>query len=170
MLAKPQNLYLSSYFAVRRFIIEEIRRYDGAYPYVLGLILRTTKNIANIDVTHRARLSGTSGYTAGRLFSLWINGFTAFSIKPLRIATMIGAITAIGGFLYTVYTIIKRIFFLPEDFAIGFSALMSAVLVIGGLILLMLGLVGEYIGRMYITMNNSPQYVIKETYPPEKNE
>jgi undecaprenyl-phosphate 4-deoxy-4-formamido-L-arabinose transferase len=167
MLGKPKKLYLSSYFAVKRFVAEEIEKYHGAYPYVIGLVLRTTQNIVNVDVAHRARLSGISGYTVGKLFSLWLNGFTAFSIKPLRITTMIGALSAVAGFLYALYTVIKRLFIQPEGLTVGFSALMSAVLVLGGLILLMLGLVGEYIGRTYISMNNSPQYVIKETFPPE---
>jgi undecaprenyl-phosphate 4-deoxy-4-formamido-L-arabinose transferase len=166
MLGKPKKLYLSSYFAVKAFIADEIRRYDGAYPYVIGLVLRATKNIVNVDINHRPRLSGASGYTLGKLFSLWLNGFTAFSIKPLRLATLIGAISAISGFLYAIYTVIKKLFIQPEGLTIGFSALMCAILVLGGLILLMLGILGEYIGRMYINMNNSPQYVIRETFPP----
>jgi len=163
MLGKPKKLYISSYFAVKRFVAEEIQRYEGPYPYVIGLVLRTTKNIVNVDVSHHARLNGASGYTIGKLFALWLNGFTAFSIKPLRMATLVGAASAFAGFIYALYTIFRRIFIQPEGYVIGFAAIISAVLVIGGLILLMLGLVGEYIGRMYITMNNSPQYVVKET-------
>ena len=163
MLDKPKQLYLSSYFAVKRYVADEIKRYEGAYPYVIGLVLRTTKNIVNVDVLHRARISGTSGYTIGKLFSLWFNGFTAFSIKPLRMATLVGAGSAMLGFLYAIYTIFKKIIIQPEGLIIGFSALISAIMILGGLILLMLGLLGEYIGRTYITMNSSPQYVIKET-------
>ena len=163
MLDKPKNLYISSYFAVKRFVADEINRYDGPYPYVIGLVLRATKNIVNVDIVHRARVSGESGYTVGKLFSLWLNGFTAFSIKPLRMATLVGAASAFCGFLYALYTIIKRFWISPEDTVLGFAAMISAILFIGGLILLMLGLVGEYIGRMYISMNHSPQYVIKET-------
>jgi undecaprenyl-phosphate 4-deoxy-4-formamido-L-arabinose transferase len=163
MLDKPKNLYISSYFAAKRFVADEINRYDGPYPYVIGLVLRATKNIVNVDITHRARTSGESGYTVGKLFSLWLNGFTAFSIKPLRMATLIGAASAFAGFLYALYTIIKRLWISPENTVLGFAAMISAILFIGGLILLMLGLVGEYIGRMYISMNHSPQYVIKET-------
>jgi len=168
MLGKPKKLYLSSYFAVKRFIADEIIRYEGAYPYVIGLVLRTTKNIVNVDVSHRARLSGISGYTIGKLFALWLNGFTAFSIKPLRMATLIGATSAMSGFIYAIYTIVRRLFFEAEGYVTGFAAMISAILFIGGLILLMLGVVGEYIGRMYITMNNSPQYVIKETISQER--
>lgn len=162
MLGKPKDLYLSSYFAARKFVVEEMMRYEYAYPYVIGLVLRTTKNIINVEVEHRDRQSGTSGYTIGKLLSLWFNGFTAFSVKPLRIATMTGAVCAMLGFLYGIYTIIKKIFINPPGLVTGFSALMSMLVFIGGMLMLMMGLVGEYMGRMYISMNNSPQYVIRE--------
>ena len=160
MLGKPKELYLSSYFAARRFVIEDVVRYENAYPYVIGLVLRTTKNIVNVEVTHREREIGTSGYTFGKLLNLWINGFTAFSVKPLRIATMMGAIFAIFGFLYTIYTVIKK--FVNPAVPLGFSTLISAIMIIGGMLMLMLGMVGEYIGRIYVCMNRSPQYVIRE--------
>ena len=160
MLGKPKELYLSSYFAARRFVVDEMLRYTNPYPYVIGLVLRTTKNIANVEVMHREREIGSSGYTIGKLLGLWFNGFTAFSIKPLRIATAVGCITACGGFLYGIYTIVKK--FINPNVPVGFSAMMAALVFIGGMLMLMLGLIGEYIGRIYISLNNSPQYVIKE--------
>lgn len=162
MLGKPKDLYVSSYFAVKRFVVDEMIKYVYAYPYVIGLVLRTTKRVVNVDVNHRNREIGQSGYTFSKLINLWLNGFTAFSVKPLRIATSVGTVTAVVGFLYGIYTIIKKIFIQPPTLVTGFSALMSVLVFIGGLILLMMGLVGEYIGRMYISMNNSPQYVICE--------
>lgn len=160
MLGKPKELYISSYFAMKKFVAQEMIRYENPYPYVIGLVLRTTKKIANVEVTHREREIGTSGYTMGKLLGLWFNGFTAFSIKPLRIATVIGVVSACGGFVYGIYTIVKK--FLNPAVPVGFSALMASFVFFCGLILLMLGLIGEYIGRMYISMNNSPQYVIRE--------
>lgn len=160
MLGKPKKLYISSYFAARRFVIDEVIRYENAYPYVIGLVLRATKNIVNVDVTHREREIGTSGYTLGKLINLWVNGFTSFSVKPLRIATLIGAFCAFMGFCYGIYTIVKK--FVNPAVPMGFSSLMSAVVFIGGMQMLLLGLIGEYIGRVYVCMNNSPQYVIKE--------
>ena len=162
MLGKPKDLYLSSYFAAKKFVVEEMLRYEYAYPYVIGLVLRTTKNIINVDVEHRDRQAGVSGYTIGKLFNLWFNGFTAFSVKPLRIATVTGAGCALVGFAYGIYTIIKKIFINPPDLVTGFSALMSVLVFMGGMMMLMLGLLGEYMGRMYISMNNSPQFVIRE--------
>lgn len=160
MLEKPKELYISSYFAVKRFVVEDMIRYENSYPYVIGLVLRTTKNITNVVVNHREREQGSSGYTLKKLLGLWFNGFTAFSVKPLRIATCIGGFSAVAGFLYGFYTIIKK--FVNPDVPMGFSSTMAAIVFFGGMIMLMLGLIGEYIGRIYISMNNSPQYVIRE--------
>ena len=107
MLGKPKDLYVSSYFAAKRFVVEEMKRYTNAFPYVIGLVLRTTKRISNVSVNHREREIGTSGYTFGKLIGLWFNGFTAFSVKPLRIATVVGCLCAVSGFIYGIYTIIK---------------------------------------------------------------
>ena len=166
MIGKPKDLYVSSYFAVKRFVVDEMVKYEGSYPYVIGLVLRTTRNIVNVDVTHRKREIGESGYTLSKLFGLWINGFTAFSIKPLRIATLSGFVFAIFGFLYGIYTVIKK--FVYPVAPMGFAALMSAVMFIGGMIMLMLGMIGEYLGRLYISQNKNPQYVIRETTRDEK--
>ena len=160
LLGKPKELYVSSYFAVKKFVVDDMIRYENAYPYVIGLVLRATKNIVNVPVNHRERQVGTSGYTFSKLFNLWINGFTAFSVKPLRIATGLGVACAAIGFLYGIYTIIKK--FVVPDVPLGYSALMTAILFVGGMIMVMLGMIGEYIGRMYLSMNASPQYVIKE--------
>lgn len=160
MLGKPKELNVSSYFAAKSFIVEDMIRYENSYPYVIGLVLRATKNISNVEVTHREREVGSSGYTFRKLIGLWFNGFTAFSVKPLRIATGIGAMSACIGFIYGIFTIIKRL--LVPTIPAGYSAIMSALLFIGGMLMLMLGLVGEYVGRIYISMNSAPQYVIKE--------
>lgn len=160
MLGKPKKLYISSYFAARKFVVREMVRYRNCYPYVIGLVLRATKNITNVEVNHRERETGTSGYTLGKLFGLWFNGFTAFSIKPLRAATICGALCALMGFLYGIYTIIKK--FINPIAPLGWSSMMAALMFIGGMMMLMLGLIGEYIGRIYISLNDAPQYVIRE--------
>lgn len=168
MLGKPKELYISSYFAAKRFVIDEVVRYQNCYPYVIGLVLRTTKNIGNVEVTHRQRTVGCSGYTLKALFALWFNGFTAFSIQPLRFATLIGVLCAGSGFLYGIYTIVKRLF--DPNVPMGFSSLMAVLVFIGGMIMLMLGLIGEYVGRIYISLNNSPQYVIREIFRQKEKE
>ena len=168
MLGKPADLYVSSFFAARRFIVDEMLRYQNAYPYVIGLVLRATRNIKNVTVEHQDRKAGESGYTLSKLLGLWFNGFTAFSEKPLRVATMIGTGCDFLGFLYGLYTIIKKL--VNPMVPIGFSSLMSALMFIGGMLMLMVGLVGEYIGRMYICMNNAPQYVVREIVGEEEGE
>ena len=160
MLGKPKDLYVSSYFAARRFVVDEILRYDKNYPYLQGLVLRTTKRITNVDVNHRDREVGESGYSFAKLLTLWMNGFTAFSVTPLRVSTYCGCIFAIIGFLYGIYTIIRH--FVVGTAPLGYASLMSALMFIGGMIMLMLGLVGEYIGRMYIGAHHAPQYVIRD--------
>jgi len=112
-------------------------------------------------------MEGASGYTLKKLLGLWFNGFTAFSVKPLRIATVMGAVSATLGLLYGLYVIIRKLMF-PDAGMMGYAAIMSAIVFFGGMILLMLGLIGEYIGRIYISMNNSPQYVIRESWNLDK--
>ena len=152
--------YCNSVGEIFDIVVEDMIRYENSYPYVIGLVLRATKNITNVAVCHREREEGSSGYTLKKLLGLWFNGFTAFSVKPLRIATTLGVGCAGMGFLYGIYTIIKRL--VNPNVPMGFSALMAAVVFFGGMIMIMLGLIGEYVGRIYISMNNSPQYVIRE--------
>ncbi len=161
LLGKPKELFLSSYFAMRRFVAEEVLHYENSYAYLPGLVLRATGHIVNVPVKHRKREVGSSGYSFTKLLGLWMNGFTSFSIKPLRLATSMGMIFAALGFLYGLYTIIKKI--VMPGVPMGFSALMTAVIFFGGMLMLMVGLAGEYIGRTYITVNHAPQYVIRDT-------
>lgn len=161
MLKKPKDLYISSFFVCKRYVIEEILRYENAYPYVIGLVLRTTSRIANVKVNHAERVVGQSGYSILKLFSLWMNGFTAFSVKPLRIADFIGVLLSLSGFGYAIYLIIKRLI-VGYSFVVGWNSLMCVILILGGIIVLILGLVGEYIGRIYICSNKAPQYVIRK--------
>lgn len=150
----------SSYFVCKRFIIEEITKYEHSYPYIAGLILRVTRNIGFVPVQHRDRLIGCSGYNLKSLVSLWLNGFTAFSVKPLELGAYMGFGMAFLGFLYAIYTIMRRLF--TSTIVEGWSSLIAITLIVGGIVMIMLGLTGEYIGRIYICINNSPQFVVKE--------
>ena len=160
MLGKPRELSLTSYFAAKRFIIDEMLRYENCFPYVMGLVLRSTKNICNVPVTHRKREEGRSGYTMGKLLSLWMNGFTSFSIKPLRMATYLGAFTAFLGFVYAVIIVIRH--FTEGMAPLGWSSTTALLLLLGGIILIVLGLIGEYVGRIFMCVNSSPQYVERQ--------
>lgn len=160
MLDKPKELRTTSFWGAKRFVVEEILRYRNPYPYMTGLILRCTKNIGIVEVNHRKRAYGQSGYNFKRLFALWINGFTAFSEKPLRIVTYLGSFCAISGFVYGIVIIVRKI--IDIRIQLGYSSIMAAILFIGGFLMLSLGLIGEYIGRIYISLNNAPQYVVRE--------
>ena len=160
MLGKPRELTITSYFAMRRFIVDEMLVYRNCYPYVEGLILRATHRIGTVPVTHRAREEGESGYNLVKLFSLWMNGFTSFSVKPLRIATWCGGIAALLGFVYFIVILIKH--FVDHTIPEGWASTMALMLLLGGIILLVLGMIGEYIGRIYMCINASPQYVERQ--------
>ncbi len=160
LLQKPKDLFISSFFIARRFIIDEIIRYTNPYPYMMGLVLQSTRNITCVPVEHRQRDSGESGYTLKKLFHLWVNGLTAFSVKPLRVASVMGLLLAIAGLFYAVYAVINK--FCNPAAPMGWTTLVILLLLLGGFILAVLGLIGEYIGRIYISLNNSPQYVIRE--------
>ena len=168
LLGKPKNLHVTSFFAMRRFVMDEILKYDNAYPYLLGLLLRTTKNIGNVPVDHRERAIGRSGYTFRKLLHLWINGFTAFSVVPLRMATLCGFFCAFFGFCGVLWCIINK--FVRPDVPMGYSSMMTTIVFIGGILMLMLGMIGEYIGRTYICINKAPQYVIRTTTTESQNE
>ena len=168
MLGKPRDLQITSYYAAKRFIIDEMMRYEGSYPYVIGLVLRSTKNICNVPVTHRQRDVGGSGYTLRKLIALWMNGFTSFSVKPLRMSVVLGIVSAALGFLYFLYIVIG--YFVSGGSPAGWRSIMAVMLILGGVILVVLGLIGEYIGRIYMCENAAPQYVVREIAHGRKEE
>lgn len=108
MIKKPAGVGFSITFVARRFVIEKMIEYDQPYPFIEGLVFRTTQNVGNIKSVQKGRIAGHSGYNLRKLFELWLNGFTSFSIKPLRLSIIIGAITAGTGFLYGLYLVIKK--------------------------------------------------------------
>ena len=158
LIAKPHGLELTTYWVTRRFVVDQMISYPNSFPYLGGLMLRATQNACNVNVTHRERLSGKSGYSLKKMIELWLNGFTSFSIKPLRIATWVGIIIAAGGFLYGL-AIMKLA---GAAVNAGYSSIMAVNLFMFGVLLCFMGLIGEYVGRIYISLNNAPQFVIKD--------
>lgn len=161
LIGKDKELKFSNYCAMRAFVKNEITNYSNPYPYLSGLIVRATQNIINIDMEERERTIGVGHYTFKKSLSLWLNSFTAFSVKPLRLATVLGCLIALCGIVVTVITIVRKI--LNPDILMGYTSLMASILFVGGMIMFMLGLIGEYIGRIYISLNSLPQYVVRET-------
>ena len=160
IIGQPRTLRTTSFFIMRKFIVDEIVRYPHPFAYISGLIFRATKNLGNVQVQHRRRLEGRSGYTIAGLIGLWVNGFTAFSVKPLRAATYIGLCCALMGFASGLFVIYKKLMF--PDVPVGYTSMLATIFFIGGMIMFMLGLIGEYVGRIYISINQSPQYVVRE--------
>jgi undecaprenyl-phosphate 4-deoxy-4-formamido-L-arabinose transferase len=159
LLEKPREFRFENFSVAKRFVIEEILNYRNPYPFLEGLYLRTTHNLATVEMDERDRFEGEGGFTLKKSLSLWLNGFTAFSIKPLRLATILGFLVAAVGFVYAVVLVIQ---FFARGLMPGFASMMVTTLVIGGIIMMLLGLIGEYVGRIYISINNAPQYVIRE--------
>ncbi len=160
LLGKDRKLFVSSYWAMRRFVVDEVIKYRNPYPYPEGIILRVTARIANVDVEHHERLAGESGYDFHKLLAVWLNGFTAFSVKPLRVASLAGIVCSLLGFCYGAFIIVRKL--IMPGIAIGWSSIMATLLFIGGIIMMILGMIGEYVGRIYICQNNLPQFVIRE--------
>lgn len=161
LLGVPKNLGGSSFYAAKRFIIDEMCKYTNAYVFLPGLVFRSTRNVDAVFVNHRAREIGKSNYSFSSLLSLWINGATTFSVKPLRIAAFLGCISAFAGVVFSIVLIIRKL--LNPSMQAGWASQMCVTLVMCGTILLLLGVVGEYVGRIYMSENHSPQYVMRQS-------
>jgi len=162
MLGKPRSLRFENFIIMKRFVMDEIIKYVRPYPYLEGLILRVTRRIATVKMEERERGdSKPTGFTLTKSISLWVNGFTAFSVKPLRISTVLGFLVAVFGFLLGLYMVIAKL--INPDIPAGYTSLIAVQLFTSGMIMIILGLIGEYVGRIYICLNNSPQYVIRNT-------
>ncbi|MGA2507917.1 MAG: glycosyltransferase family 2 protein [Chitinispirillaceae bacterium] len=162
MLKKPKNLYLSSFKVMNRFLVDAVIKYTLPYIYIDGLILRTTSNIGTCKVVHHKRLHGKSGYTVKKLFSLWLNMFTNFSILPLRVATWAGFAFAALGFLSGIETILEKI--LNPELPVGYAFLIFLITVFAGVQLIAIGMVGEYLGRIFVYQNKTPPYSIRKKF------
>ncbi len=160
LIDKPKDIQMGNFMAFRRFVADEIARYKGPYPYISGLLFRSSAKVINVPIEERERMEGGTTYTFKKLVALWVNSFTAFSIKPLRMATIAGGCAAVLGLLLAVATVIRKI--VTPVMTVGWSSTIAVILFLGGLILFVLGIIGEYIGRIYMTINETPQYVIAE--------
>jgi len=161
LIRKPARLYLSSFKAINRFIIDELVKYRGPYPYIDGLILRISRNYTTVRVEHRARAQGRSGYTVRKLVSLWLNMFTSFSVLPLRVATLLGLLIAFAGLCAAVGAIIEKL--RHPGIQAGWASLMTALLIVSGVQLFAIGMVGEYLGRLFLKDEGNPQFVVRRT-------
>lgn len=160
LLDVPKDFTMSNFYVIKRYVVKQIIKYDNPYPYMTGLITRVTSSICHVKMEENERLEGKTGYTFKKLIGLWVNGLTAFSVIPLRISSVAGIICSLLGFIIGAITVIRKL--LGADITAGWSSMVSIMLFMGGLIMLMLGMIGEYLGRIYICLNKSPQYVVKD--------
>jgi len=160
---KPKDLYPSSYYALRRNIVREVIKYNGPFPYISGLVFRITRNGLNVPVEHLKREFGTSGYNFRKLVLLWLSGITNFSIMPLRLSSLFGSIIAVTGFSYLLIVLIQKILY-SQYYSIGWPSVIALILFFSGIQLLSLGILGEYIGRIFLLLNKTPQFAVKERY------
>jgi len=159
---KPSGFYLSSFRCVTAFVAQQVAQYAGPYPYVDGLLLQITQQIGSIEVRHEPRRAGRSTYTLRRLLRLWLSAWINFSLVPLRVATALGmlmAIAGLSGFAWVVYWRLTN-----QGPGFGWGSTMAALLLFSGTQLILLGLIGEYVGRMFLTVNQRPQAVIRAVF------
>src|SRR5437879_7590531 len=148
MLHKPKDLYLSSFKVMNRFLVNEIIKYRGPYPYTDGLIYRVTRNIGQIPVEHRVSASGPSRYTLRRLVRLWLNMFLNFSIKPLRISVYVGLLASCLSIVALVAILIDKLW-ITKNVTVGIPTVLGRVVFFAGIQLVILWLFGDYVGVLF---------------------
>lgn len=160
LVDKPKDLYLSSFKAFRKHINNAITQYEGPYPYIDGLILRSTNRVQVIDAIHHERFSGQGNYNLKRSVSLLLKMATGFSVAPLRLAILIGVTLGLLSLLTVIYVIVEKL--MNPAVQPGWTSIVAIILAVSGVQMLFLGLIGEYMGRLYLNSNKKPQYVIRE--------
>jgi undecaprenyl-phosphate 4-deoxy-4-formamido-L-arabinose transferase len=160
MGTKPKGVKRSSFTAWSRVVVDAMLEYKSPFVSIGSFMMSITSKFANVEIEHRERLEGKSGYTLKKLFRMWLNLFISFSMLPLRIATYLGFVFSGFGFLGIIYLVIKKIVH-PTRVA-GYTSTMVTVLFMGGIIMIILGIMGEYLGRIYMTISGLPQYNIRE--------
>ena len=163
---RVKGVHVSSFYAISRFAVDCYQHYNSPFPSMMGYLNTMIGKVTDIEMPHRARLEGTSNYSLKKLLNLWLNGFTNFSVKPLRVILSTGAIIAFLGFLLGFTLVIRKL--IHPTIPAGYTSTISILLFLGGLILVALGFIGEYVGRIYMTLSHLQQYRIREIYPDNK--
>jgi len=170
MLQKPKGLYLSSFKVMTAALVREIIMYQGPFPYIDGIILQSTTRIGTQLSKHAARKKGRSNYTLRKLILLWLNVFTGYSIMPLRVVSVAGLFMSGFSVVLGIYFIISYkvggILF-DQPVPVGWASLIIAVIFYAGFQLAVLGLIGEYLGRLFLTVNRRRQYIVRDVYEHE---
>ena len=166
LLNKPKSLYISDFRFINRFLIDEITKYKFPFTYIDGIILDITNRVGRVKVEHKERAQGKSGYTLIKMLQLWSNMSTSFSILPLRLSMFMGLTLSILGFILAVLFFIERL--VDDTVTSGFASIFVSVTIFSGVILIALGLMGEYVGRIFISLNKKPQFIIRDSWSNKK--
>ena len=161
LLSKPKGLYLSSFKALKRGVVDQIRNHEGPFAYLDGLILDITRRIATVEIQHGARAFGEGNYSFKKSISLWLRMVTGTSIVPLRMVTLMGALIALLGFFGAVFIVISNFLYPAESK--GWASIIVTILLVSGFQTLFIGVLGEYLGRIHLRLNNKPQYLFRYT-------
>ena len=166
LLDKPKFLYLSSFKLINRFLITEIIKYRSPFTYIDGIILGITNKIGRVKVVHDQRSHGKSGYTIRKLLQVWSSMFTGFSVVPLRLSLILGSMLSILGFIFALLTFIERI--IDNTVPSGYATTIIVVTIFSGAILIAVGVLGEYVGRIFVSLNKKPQFIIRDSWSNKK--
>lgn len=158
----PKGIVVSSYYALSGFVAREMIKYKSPYPADGGYLMCITQKYANVTMEHRERMAGSSNYSLMKLIRLWVLGFFNYSMLPLRFSAYTGFACAVSGFLFGLFLVFQRLLS-TSDILPGYTSTVALLLFIGGLIMMMLGIIGEYLGRIYMTISDRPQYAVRET-------
>ena len=158
LLGRPKNISSSNFWIITKEVALETVKYDSYNPYIDGIFYRTTHNIANVEIQHYKREIGSSGYTFRKLLRLWL-AYWNYSVVPLRISSVLGFLVAIIGFCATIVLIINKI--LNPTMVLGWSSLACLLCLFFGITLMLIGVLGEYIGKIILTVNHTPQFIVR---------
>lgn len=160
LLGRPKEIVSSNFWIITAQVATEVCKYDSFNPYIDGIFYRVTRNIGNVEVEHHKRKVGKSNYTFKKLLRLWM-AYWNYSVIPLRISSVVGAFTAMAGFVAAIVTVICKV--VDSTMVLGWASIICVLLVFFGLILLSLGIIGEYLGKILLTLNHTPQYIVRES-------
>ena len=160
MLGRPKEVESSNFWIITKAVRDEVIKFDTFNPYVDAIFYRVTNNIGMVSIEHFKRETGQSGYTFRRLLKLWL-AYWNFSVVPLRVSFFVGTFSFLAGILFIIYLIINKI--ISPDLPVGWSSTMCIIVLISGIVLMVLGVVGEYLGKIILILNKTPQFIIRET-------
>ncbi len=159
LLGRPKDIRSSNFWMITRGVMEEVIKYKNYSPYVDAIFFRCTHNIGNVPIQHHVREWGHSGYTLGKLIRLWL-AYWNYSVLPLRFASVLGGITSVIGFVAALVTVIRKL--IEPMTTVGWASIVCILLIFFGLVLLVLGIIGEYIGEIVLSINSTPQYIVRD--------